>query len=506
MSPTLLLAAAAAAFALLAFAVSLWIALRLRREAESGAQIDEALDAVMTGVMSEVNRAKQDLLQQQAASGAQLSQSLSGYMRYAADVQERAVQAQSQSAAGAREELKRMTEAINVQFRSIQGMVDARFAKVLEANAGAAEGLGRQLGDALDKVRVENAAKLEAMRETVQEKLDRTLSDRLQASFRTVDEKLGLVQTGLGEMRRMAESVAKLQGVLANVKTRGMFGETQLAAILSDLFAPSQYAEQARIIPGSAVAVDFALKLPGRGGGPCWLPIDSKFPLEDWEALQAAEEAADALSAAEARKALERALVKQAKSIAEKYIRPPYTTDFAVMFLPSEGLYAEAVRAPALLSRLQSEFHVTPAGPVVVSALLNSLLVGFMTLAMEKRSADVWRILGDVKAEFALFEKQFAAVEKKFRETQNSLDAMGTRARMLEKRMRQVEALSDEAEDPSLAPAELERIEGIERFEAAEGAQAREALGSGFRAIAESAQASAALAEASAEAPAKSSA
>lgn len=452
MTLTLALAAAAALFSLLALAAVLWMALEMKRERAGG---DDRLDDALDAVMGEVNRAKQDLLQQQAASGAQLSQSMSGFMRYASEVQDRAVQAQSQSAADARGELQRMTEAIHTQFRSMQGMVDARFAKVLEANAGAAEGLGRQLGEALDKVRADNAQKLEAMRATVQEKLDRTLSERLQASFRTVDEKLGLVQTGLGEMRRMAESVSKLQGVLANVKTRGMFGETQLSAILSDLFSPSQFAEQARIIPGRAVAVDFALKLPGRGSGPCWLPIDSKFPLEDWEALQAAETAADAAAAAEARKALERALLRQAKSIAEKYICPPYTTDFAVMFLPSEGLYAEAVRTPALLARLQSEFHVTPAGPVVISALLNSLLVGFMTLAMEKRSADVWRILGDVKAEFSLFEKQFAAVERKFRETQSSLEAMGTRARLLEKRMRQVEALSEDAEDSAKAAAEL---------------------------------------------------
>ena len=306
----------------------------------------------------------------------------------------------------------------------------------------------------LEKVRAENAQKLEAMRATVEEKLDRTLSERLSASFRMVDEKLGLVQSGLGEMRRMAQSVSRLQNVLANVKTRGTFGEVRLAAILSEILTPAQYAAQARLDPKSAEAVDFAVRLPGRADdAPCWLPIDSKFPLEDWELLENAEREGNASAAAEARKGLERAVLKQAKSIREKYVRPPVTTEFAVMFLPSEGLYAEVLRTPGLFERLQREFRITPAGPTVIAALLNSLLMGFMTLAMEKRSSEVWKILAEVKTDFAVFSRQFETVEKKFREAQSSLEQMSVKSRRMGARMQAIDALADgEAASAGVVP------------------------------------------------------
>ena len=306
----------------------------------------------------------------------------------------------------------------------------------------------------LEKVRAENAQKLEAMRATVEEKLDRTLSERLSASFRMVDEKLGLVQSGLGEMRRMAQSVSRLQNVLANVKTRGTFGEVRLAAILSEILTPAQYAAQARLDPKSAEAVDFAVRLPGRADdAPCWLPIDSKFPLEDWELLENVEREGNASAAAEARKGLERAVLKQAKSIREKYVRPPVTTEFAVMFLPSEGLYAEVLRTPGLFERLQREFRITPAGPTVIAALLNSLLMGFMTLAMEKRSSEVWKILAEVKTDFAVFSRQFETVEKKFREAQSSLEQMSVKSRRMGARMQAIDALADgEAASAGVVP------------------------------------------------------
>jgi len=339
------------------------------------------------------------------------------------------------------------------------------FAKVLQTNAGAQEALGAKLSAALaevrgtvdaslEKVRAENAQKLEAMRATVEEKLDRTLSERLSASFRMVDEKLGLVQSGLGEMRRMAQSVSRLQNVLANVKTRGTFGEVRLAAILSEILTPAQYAAQARLDPKSAEAVDFAVRLPGRADdAPCWLPIDSKFPLEDWELLENAEREGNASAAAEARKGLERAVLKQAKSIREKYVRPPVTTEFAVMFLPSEGLYAEVLRTPGLFERLQREFRITPAGPTVIAALLNSLLMGFMALAMEKRSSEVWKILAEVKTDFAVFSRQFETVEKKFREAQSSLEQMSVKSRRMGARMQAIDALADgEAASADVVP------------------------------------------------------
>ena len=283
----------------------------------------------------------------------------------------------------------------------------------------------------LEKVRAGNEARLEEMRATVQEKLDRTLSERLTASFRTVDEKLGLVQTGLGEMRTMAESVRDLKGILANVKTRGTFGETQLAAILANILTPAQYGAQVRVVPGSREAVDFAVRMPGASGdGPCWLPMDSKFPVEDYARLLDAESRADAAAAAQARVALERAVLVQAKSIHDKYVRPPYTTEFAVMYLPSEGLYAEVIRIPG----------ITPAGPTVVSALVNSLQMGFVTLALQERSSEVWKVLGEVKGEFLQFAEGFAKVQKKFSEAQSSLDAMKTRQNVMQKKMSSIEA------------------------------------------------------------------
>lgn len=242
----------------------------------------------------------------------------------------------------------------------------------------------------------------------------------------------------------MAQSVSRLQNVLANVKTRGTFGEVRLAAILSEILTPAQYAAQARLDPKSAEAVDFAVRLPGRADdAPCWLPIDSKFPLEDWELLENAEREGNASAAAEARKGLERAVLKQAKSIREKYVRPPVTTEFAVMFLPSEGLYAEVLRTPGLFERLQREFRITPAGPTVIAALLNSLLMGFMTLAMEKRSSEVWKILAEVKTDFAVFSRQFETVEKKFREAQSSLEQMSAKSRRMGARMQAIDALAD---------------------------------------------------------------
>ena len=444
----------AAGFACLAY-------LTLRRIAsEAQTSSDDTVDALMDGVAG----AKRDLLFAVSQTDSRLTQAMTGLMSFVSQSQNGAADSVAKLSAAAQGELKEMNAKLAREFLLLQGMVDERFAKVLSANAAQSSMLAEQqakelervrgtVSEALEKVRTDNAQKLEAMRATVQEKLEHTLSERLATSFKTVDEKLGLVQSGLGEMRRMAESVSKLQGILANVKTRGIFGETQLSAILSEILTPQQYGEQVRLFPDSNVVVDFAVRLPGRGDdAPCWLPIDAKFPLEDWTALVEAERDADRARADEARKQLERAIWKQAKSIREKYVRAPYTTEFAVMFLPSEGLYAEVLRMPGLFERLQRELRITPAGPVVISALLNSLLMGFMTLAMEKRSADVWALLGEVKTEFESFTKQFAVVEKKFREAQTSLEQMNTRTRAFEKRMRAI----DLAEESGAGAARIE--------------------------------------------------
>ena len=427
------------ALSFIALAALLAILLTERRHGRDDA--DDRNDALMEGVM-EVRR---ELSSQIAQTDARLTTAMTGLLNYIVQEEKRSGETLQNFSASSRGELERMNSILAKEFLSLQGMVDARFAKVLETNAGAAEGLGKRLNEelkemratldqALGKVREENAQKLEAMRATVEEKLEKTLSERISASFRRVDEKLGLVETGLGEMRQMARNVARLQNILANVKTRGTFGEVQLNAILEEVLAPGQFASQVKLDPKSGEMVDFAVRLPGRDmENPCWLPIDSKFPLEDWEMLEEAERAGDPARAADARKGLERALLKQAKSIRDKYVKPPVTTEFAVMFLPSEGLYAEALRIPGLADRLQRELRITPAGPTVITALLNSLLMGFMTLA--------------VKTEFAGFTRQFEVVEKQFREAQSSLEQMSVKSRRMGSRMESIEALADEHPD-----------------------------------------------------------
>lgn len=415
---------------------------------EARAQAETVVDAVLEGVME----SRRDLEQSIAQSDARVTQGMANLSAFVSREQHRSGEAVQALTVEARNELKGMNERLGKEFLALHTMVNDRLVKLVETNAGAADALNKKLATELESMRRQNDEKLEAMRATVQEKLDKTLNERLEQSFRVVDEKLGLVENGLGEMRRMAESVTRLQNVLANVKTRGTFGETQLEAILSTMLGPSQYVSQAKLFADANVIVDFAVRLPGRSGdAPCWLPLDSKFPLEDWEALGDAETAGDREATVAARKALERAILRQAKSIQEKYVRPPVTTGFAVMFLPSEGLYAEVLRTPGLAERLQRDFRVTPAGPTVLSALLNSLLMGFMTLAMEKRSGEVWRLLSEVKSEFEAFSKQFTVVEKKFREAQNSLEVMGVKRQRMSRRMNEIDGLSELPDGPEVA-------------------------------------------------------
>lgn len=410
---------------------------------------DEIIEAILTGVRGERQEGQMAL----ASVERNLSQAMANLTSFVMDQQQKSASEVRSLNETARQSLAETREVMHRQLMELQTLVDQRFARIIEANAHASEHLGSRLEgkfneirstvDAnLDKVRTANEAKLEEMRATVQEKLDRTLADRLTASFKTVDEKLGLVQTGLGEMRQMAASVRDLKGVLTNVKTRGTFGETQLETILSNILTSNQFASQVRVIPGSNQVVDFAVRMPGAGtDAPCWLPIDSKFPVEDYGRLLEAEEAADAQKAAQARSGLAKAVLVQAKSIHDKYVKPPYTTEFAVMYLPSEGLYAEVIRIPGLFERLQRDYRITPAGPTVVSALINSLQMGFVTLALQERSSEVWKVLGEVKGEFLAFAEGFAKVQKKFSEAQSSLDAMKTRQNVMQKKMSAIETV-----------------------------------------------------------------
>ena len=312
-----------------------------------------------------------------------------------------------------------------------------------EGNARRLAEIRTTLDGQLAQLQQSNAAKLDEMRATVDEKLQSTLQARLGESFKQVADRLEQVHKGLGEMQTLAQGVGDLKHLLSNVKTRGMFGEAQLGALLEQVFAPDQYATQVTTRPGSRNAVDFAVKLPGRGddGAPCWLPIDAKFPNEDYERLLDAQQRADAEGAEIAARGLEQRIKLEAKSMADKYLEPPHTTDFAILFLPTEGLYAEVLRRPGLMEVLQREYRVTLAGPTTLMAMLNSLQMGFRTLALEKRSSEVWQVLGAVKTEFTKFGDVLAKVKNQTQTVLNTLDSAETRSRAMTRALKTVEAL-----------------------------------------------------------------
>ncbi|MBX3609910.1 MAG: DNA recombination protein RmuC [Hydrogenophaga sp.] len=331
-----------------------------------------------------------------------------------------------------------------VQLRGALGdALTRQLQDMSEANARRLAEIRTTLDAQLTQLQQGNAAKLDEMRAVVDEKLQSTLQARLGESFKQVADRLEQVHKGLGEMQTLAQGVGDLKHLLTNVKTRGMFGEAQLAALLEQVFAPDQYATQVATRPGSRNVVDFAIKLPGRGddGAPCWLPIDAKFPNEDYERLLDAQQRADVDGAEAAGKALEQRIRLEAKSMAEKYLEPPHTTDFAILFLPTEGLYAEVLRRPGLMELLQREHRVTLAGPTTLMAMLNSLQMGFRTLALEKRSSEVWQVLGAVKTEFAKFGDVLAKVKGQTQTVLNTLEAAEVRSRAMGRALKTVEAL-----------------------------------------------------------------
>jgi DNA recombination protein RmuC len=299
----------------------------------------------------------------------------------------------------------------------------------------------------LKSLQTDNAAQLEKMREVVDEKLQKTLEARLSTSFKQISEQLGAVQRGLGEMQTLATGVGDLKRVLTNVKTRGTFGEVQLGALLEQLLSAEQYAANVATVPGSNDRVEYAIRLPGQDEhAPVWLPIDAKFPTEDHQRLLDAQERADPDAAAAAATALERRVRDEAKTIHAKYVAPPATTDFAILFLPTEGLYAEIIRRPGLFEALQRDYRVTVAGPTTLTAILNALQMGFRTLAIEKRSSEVWQILGAVKTEFGKFGSIVDKAKNQLDSARNNLDELvGRRSRAIERKLRGVEAMPDDA-------------------------------------------------------------
>jgi DNA recombination protein RmuC len=369
--------------------------------------------AAVPDLGAEIERLRQALLEAQSTQRRELSGAL------------------AQNQQGSTSALVQISDSIAQRLDALRGTVDAR----------------------LKDLQAENAGKLDEMRKTVDEKLQSTLESRLGQSFKLVSQQLEQVHKGLGEMQTLAAGVGDLKRVLTNVKTRGHFGEVQLAALLEQVLSPEQYAPQVAVKPGSREAVDFAIRMPGGvDGQPCWLPIDAKFPREDYERLQEAQDHADAAAAEAAGLALERRIRLEAASISAKYIAPPHTTNFAFLFLPTEGLFAEVVRRPGLFETLQREYHVAVAGPTTLLAQINSLQMGFRTLAIEKRSSEVWQVLGAVKTEFGRFGAVLEKVGEKLDQARKQIDETGVRSRAIERKLRGVEALP-EAEAAQMLPA-----------------------------------------------------
>ncbi len=365
----------------------------------------------------------------------------------------RSREASDRSAQQDREELQR---ALRESADSLQ----ARLAEIASLQRGQLDSFAAQLGtvtqttgEKLDRVRdsvegklasiqADNSRQLEKMRETVDEKLKNTLEQRLGESFRHVSERLEQVQLGLGEMRALATGVGDLKKVLTNVRTRGTWGEIQLGALLEQILTREQYETNVATKAGSNDRVEFALKLPGRDDqGPVWLPIDAKFPQEDYQRLVEASEQANPALLEESAKQLENRIRLEARTIRDKYIDPPHTTDFAIMFLPTEGLYAEVLRRPGLTEDLQLTCRVMITGPTTLAALLNSLQMGFRTLAIEKRSGEVWSLLGAVKTEFGKFGDVLDRTQKKLQEASNTIENAATRTRQIERKLRNVQEL-----------------------------------------------------------------
>jgi len=351
---------------------------------------------------------------------ASLQQALGGQALAAREAQDQAMQRLSD---GMREQLKAMSAANEQRLSEVRHTVEQR----------------------LTAIQQDNEKKLEQMRATVDEKLHATLEQRLGESFKQVAERLEQVHKGLGEMQTLARDVGALNRVLTNVKTRGIFGEVQLAGLLEQVFTPEQYASNVATIPGSSERVEFAIRLPGQrdDGAPLWLPIDAKFPREDYERLLEAQDRADAAGVEASAKAIEMRLRAEARTIREKYIAPPHTTDFGMLFVPTEGLYAEALRRPGLVEALQREHKVMLVGPTTLLATLTSLQMGFRTLALEKRSAEVWEVLGAVKTEFGKFGDVLAKTKKKLDEASSSIELAETRTRQMTRKLKSVEALPE---------------------------------------------------------------
>ncbi|WP_420475290.1 DNA recombination protein RmuC [Noviherbaspirillum sp. ST9] len=424
-------------------------------------QLQQGSERVERELRAEVQSSARGTRQELSGSLGQFQQALVAQLTSVATIQNNQIDSFAQQLAKLNEanaqQLESMRLAIATQAqagREEQAVALKRFGDTLNQALTAlsesnAQRMGEVRGTLEAKIRDlqdDNGKRLEEMRRTVDEKLHATLEQRLGESFKLVSDRLEKVHQGLGEMQQLAVGVGDLKRVLTNVKTRGTWGEVQLEILLEQVLTPDQYAKNVETVPGSGERVEFAIKLPGQeeGGRPVWMPIDAKFPKEQYERLAEAAELADNDGVAAAGRELERAVRVEAKSIADKYVSPPLTTDFAILFLPTEGLYAEVMRRPGLADDIQRVCRVTIAGPSTLSALLNSLQMGFRTLALEKRSSEVWQVLGAVKTEFGKFGDVLAATKSTLERAAKNIEQAETRTRQMTRKLKSVEALPSE--------------------------------------------------------------
>ncbi len=416
-------------------------------------QLRDELQRNAQGQRADMAQAQQTMLQQGSEVARIQNEQIDGFRLQLGAVQQALSSGLQQQSAHQGEALVRLSDSLAQQLRALAANNDAR---LLEMRT--------QMETRLAALQEGNEKKLEQMRQTVDEKLHATLEQRLGESFKQVADRLEQVHRGLGDMQVLARDVGSLNKVLTNVKTRGILGEVQLGALLEQVFTVEQYASNVEVVPGSGARVEFAIRLPQRGAGqglgngtgsgqgaaqgfdgaaPTWLPIDAKFPREDYERLIDAQERSDAAAVEVAAKALEQRVRLEARSIREKYIAAPHTTDFAILFLPTEGLYAEVLRRPGLMQALQMEHRIILAGPTTLLAMLNSVQMGFRTLALERRSAEVWEVLGAVKTEFGKFGDVLAKTQKKLQEASNTIEAAAVRTRAMGRKLQEVQALPD---------------------------------------------------------------
>lgn len=431
--------------ALAALTVILLVALLMRRPTPD--RHAELLATLADGTERSERALRQEVADSARSTRQELGQNFASFQ--AALVQQGAEATRTQNA-----QIDAFAQQLTLMQKTLADTLNTQLQGLSESNARRLAEVRATMETQLAQLQQTNTAKLDEMRKTVDEKLQSTLEARLGESFKQVADRLDQVHKGLGEMQTLAIGVGSLQRVLTNVKTRGVFGEVQLEALLEQVLTTEQYAKQVETKPRSGQRVDFAVRFPGRSadGAPVWLPIDAKFPRDDYERLIDAHERADVLAVEVAGKALEARIRSEAKSIAENYLAAPHTTDFAILFLPVESLYAEVLRRPGLMDAVQRQHRVTLAGPTTLLAMLNSLHMGFRTLALEQQASEVWKVLGAVKTEFNRFGEWVERIKEQVAKASDTIDKADTRQRQMRRALKGVEALP-ELQAQALLPA-----------------------------------------------------